>query len=223
MKVLKEPNKKMVRRKTMGKRLFRVTLVAAGSALLSLAILFSPIGNVAAYGNSGGVVTGLEEANTTSVGQTQTNALADAEKSWLTYMREEEKLARDVYRYLFDKWDSRIFSNISTSEQRHMDTLKTLLDGYGVPDPTAGKGRGEFSDPKLQALYDKLIQQGSTSIVEALKVGVIIEKTDMDDLHDAIASTTLIDVKTVYNNILGGSLNHLSAFNSNLARHGVTY
>jgi len=134
-------------------------------------------------------------------------------------MREEEKLARDVYLFLYDKWHSRIFKNISVSEQTHMDAIKTLLDRYGIPDPAANKGPGEFTNSQLQALYDELIQDGSGSLVDALEVGVFIEETDIEDLNAGIASSTHKDIITVFSNLLSGSLNHLSAFNSNLARY----
>jgi hypothetical protein len=63
--------------------------------------------------------------------------------------------------------------------------------------------------------------QGKRSLVEALKVGVFIEETDIDDLTAAIASTNRKAIKTVYGNLLQGSLNHLKAFVSNLAKLGV--
>ena len=81
----------------------------------------------------------------TSLASAQAVGLTETEKYWLTYMREEEKLARDVS-FLYDQWGARIFDNISISEQRHMDAIKNLLDRYGLPDPAAGKGPGEF-DP----------------------------------------------------------------------------
>ncbi|MCU0629493.1 MAG: DUF2202 domain-containing protein [Methanoregulaceae archaeon] len=152
-------------------------------------------------------------------GTGQAATLTEDEKYWLTYMREEEKLARDAYLSLGSKWDIPIFSNIAQSEQTHMDAVKTLLDHYGLPDPAAGKAQGEFTDPVLQKLYDDLIAQGSVSTVEALKVGILIEETDISDLNKAIAATTHNDIKTVYNNLLQGSMNHLNAFESNLARY----
>ena len=154
-----------------------------------------------------------------SVSSAQTLALTGDETYWLTYMREEEKVARDVYLYLNKKWNLRIFKNIAASEQTHMDAIKNLLDKYRIPDPAAGKGIGEFTDPDLQKLYDDLILQGSVSKVEALKVGVIIEETDIDDLNEGIATARHNDIKTVYINLLQGSLNHLDAFESNLARY----
>jgi hypothetical protein len=159
----------------------------------------------------------------TSAGNALAIDLTTSEKYWLTYMREEEKLARDVYLFLYDKWGSRIFKNISASEQTHMDAIKTLLLRYGLPDPAAGNKRGEFDNSDLQALYFDLTVQGSISIVEAFEVGVLIEETDIDDLNAAMALTKRKDIKTVYSNLLQGSLNHLKAFVSNLALQGVVY
>jgi hypothetical protein len=152
----------------------------------------------------------------TSVGdvQAQVMPLTGEEIDWLTYMREEEKLARDVYLSLGTMWGSRIFTNIAASEQIHMDAIKKLLDRYGIKDPALGQG--EFANSKLQALYDELIASGSASLVGALEAGVLIEETDIDDLNAGIAASTHNDIKTVYNNLLEGSLRHLDAFNSNL-------
>jgi hypothetical protein len=156
-------------------------------------------------------------------GYVQSADLTETEKDWLTYMREEEKLARDVYFVLYDKWQLRIFDNISRSEQTHMDAIKALLVRHGVPDPAESNGPGEFTNQDLQDLYDALIIQGSASLVEALKVGVFIEETDIADLNKAIASTRRKDITNVYSNLLQGSLNHLKAFVSSLANYGVTY
>ena len=150
-----------------------------------------------------------------SVGYGQAAALTDAEKHWLTYMREEEKLARDIYVLLHGLWGSTIFDNISVSEQRHMDAIKSLLDRYGVPDPAAGNAAGVFTNDDLQTLYNDLKDRGRQSLIEALKVGVVIEETDILDLKEGIASTQRKDITKVYSNLLQGSLNHLKAFTSN--------
>jgi len=156
----------------------------------------------------------------TSVGFVQAAALSADEISWLTYMREEEKLARDVYIYLYNMHGSTIFYNISNSEQTHMNAIKTLLDRYGIPDPVKDDTPGEFTDD-FAALYKTLTEAGSASLVEALKVGVFIEETDIDDLETGIASTIRRDVSKVYRNLLTGSYNHLDAFCSNLTKRGV--
>ncbi len=153
-----------------------------------------------------------------------TGDLSDAEVASLLYMREEEKLARDVYLTLGEQWDVQIFQNIAQSEQMHMDAVKDLLDRYGLEDPAAGKDIGEFTDPELQALYDQLVAQGSQSLADALKVGGAIEEIDILDLEERIAETDNVDIKTVYENLMRGSRNHLRAFASTLeTMTGETY
>lgn len=185
-----------------------------------LALILLPAGVMAAGVQGSSSIYGSpdDRAVTPLVSSIQTVALTDDENYWLTYMREEEKVARDVYLYLNEKWNIRIFKNIAASEQVHMDAIKALLDTYTLPDPATGKGIGEFTHTDLQELYDDLIRQGSISKLEALKVGVIIEETDIDDLNEGIATTRHNDIKTVYSNLLQGSLNHLDAFESTLAK-----
>ena len=186
-----------------------------------LALILLPAGVIAAGVQGMGSTYGSpeERAVTLSDNSVLTAPLTDDEKYWLTYLREEEKVARDVYLSLNDTWNLRIFKNIAASEQQHMDAIKQLLATYNIPNPAAGKGTGEFTNPDLQQVYDDLIQQGSISKAEALKVGVIIEETDIDDLNEAIATTRHNDLKTVYSKLLQGSLNHLDAFESSLAKY----
>lgn len=144
-------------------------------------------------------------------------SLADDERHWLAYMREEEKLARDVYNEFYGTWNEPIFRNIAPSEQQHMDAVGRMLDAYGLPDPAAGNGPGEFEDRDLQALYDGLVRNGSVSRVAALEAGRLVEETDIADLDRAIAASRHDDVTAVYRNLRQGSLNHLAAFNNRLA------
>lgn len=140
----------------------------------------------------------------------QIQTLNPTDAAYLTFMREEEKLARDVYFAMFDEWEVQIFSNISVSEQRHMDAVLSLLDKYGLSDPILGEG--EFANEELQSLYDQLVVAGSASLLEALKVGALIEEVDIEDLDDAIAEATNPDLVRVYTNLLNGSYSHLQAF-----------
>ena len=54
--------------------------------------------------------------------------LTTAETAGLLRMREEEKLAHDVYSTLYDQWQLQAFDNISSSELTHTDAVLTLLD-----------------------------------------------------------------------------------------------
>ena len=150
--------------------------------------------------------------------------LNDSEISGVLFMREEEKLARDVYLNLFEKWGFQVFDNISRSEQCHMDAMALVLDRYNLPDPAALMERGEFFNTDLQALYDQLIERGLADEIEGLKVGAFIEETDIIDIQNEIDNLEgNEDIKFIYTNLLNGSKNHLRAFVGNLAAQGVTY
>jgi len=141
----------------------------------------------------------------------------------LTFIRQEEKLARDVYLALGEKWGLPIFSNITQSEQQHMDVMLTLLNRYGVTDPVAGAARGVFVDPFLQQLYAQLVARGQQSLIEALKVGADIEDLDIVDIQTRLGSTPPADVITVYQNLMKASRNHLRSFVGQLTNRGATY
>jgi hypothetical protein len=148
-------------------------------------------------------------------------ALSQADRDGLAFMREEEKLARDVYQALYDVWGLEIFDNIAASEQRHTDSVLELLNRFGLPDPAEGLAPGEFSNPELQALYDDLVETGSQSSTDALKVGALIEELDITDLR--LRASTQPDIETVYSTLERGSSNHLRAFIRQLERRDVTY
>ena len=150
--------------------------------------------------------------------------LSTGETEGLIFMREEEKLARDVYLSMYDKFGRRIFNNISQSEMRHMDALKVLLERYELDDPVAVDSVGIFRNQELQELYQTLIDQGSVSIEAALKVGALIEEIDILDIQKELDQhVDNQDISFVYNNLLRGSRNHLRAFVRNLNRQGIEY
>ena len=150
--------------------------------------------------------------------------VSPAEAASLQFMREEEKLAHDVYVTLYEQWGLRVFNNISRSEQQHTEAVAYLLDRYDISDPAAGSDFGEFTNADLQGLYDQLVAQGSKSVADALKVGAAIEEIDIRDLQKRLAETDNADIERVYNSLLAGSENHLRAFVSNLkTQTGETY
>lgn len=138
--------------------------------------------------------------------------LTSEETADLLYMREEEKLARDAYLTLYERWALATLANIAVSEQRHMDSMLGLLVKYALPDPAANNAVGVFSNPILQSLYHDLVALGSTSASNALLVGGVIEETDMRDILAAMDTATRTDIDKVYGNLLCGSRNHLRAF-----------
>jgi hypothetical protein len=162
----------------------------------------------------------------TSCSKTETttpqNGLSELEKTNLRLMREEEKLARDVYLYAHDLYGTQIFSNISNSEQIHMDKMLELLTAYNLEDPSHSDF-GKFNNPDLQLLYTTLTTQCDISLDEALNVGATIEDLDIFDLDEAIKSTSRTDILEAYTLLKCGSENHMRAFSKQLNNRGETY
>lgn len=171
----------------------------------------------------------LIAAGFTSCGQSNDNVLpentlmlTDSEITSLQFMREEEKLAHDVYTYFNQKYNLNMFNNISSSEQTHMNAVLSLMEKYGVTD-IASTEFGVFTNPALQTLYNDLIAQGNLSLVDALVVGATIEDVDIRDLTVAVAATDKVDIANVYEMLTCGSRNHMRAFTNNLNSRGETY
>lgn len=173
------------------------------------------------------VLAGITIANLTGQQQRASRPLpaaiqlTEAEEQHILYMREEEKLARDVYLTLYELWGAEIFANISESEQRHMDAIKRLITRYGLVDPVGDDAVGMFTNPNFVVLYDELVVDGSVSLEEALKVGVRIEELDIADLELALQETSMRAVRRVFQNLLNGSYNHLDAFQRNIEAGGT--
>lgn len=148
--------------------------------------------------------------------------LSTAEQDTLLWMREEEKVARDVYLTLYKVWKKPVFNNIATAEQRHMDAILKKISLFGLTDPVL-PSVGTFSNSELQVLYDDMSAQGKRSYVDSLVVGATIEDKDIMDLVAAIKATNNLSLKTTYENLLEGSKNHLRAFVGLLRNQGLDY
>lgn len=148
-----------------------------------------------------------------------------ASASNLLFLREEEKLARDVYLFAAALYpQSPIFGNIASSEQTHMDRTLSVLQAYQLADPAAGKAAGEFTDTTLQQLYVQLTAKAALGLADALWVGATIEDLDIADInHMFTANDVQADMSTLYEQLRCGSKNHLRAFTSQLLAQGVTY
>lgn len=160
----------------------------------------------------------LIAAALTSLPAQAANPISTQEAADLQFMREEEKLAHDVYAALYAKWQTPVFLNIQKSEATHTASVKTLLDRYGISDPISNTKPGEFTNPEFATLYRQLVDEGSHSLAAALAVGRKIEELDIKDLNERIARTQNPDILRVYGNLKRGSENHLRAFSSNGGR-----
>ena len=172
------------------------------------------------YGNSG---NNLYDNPLSSTVLMPSQSLSEEEESAILKMREEEKLARDVYLTLRDKWGLLVFDNIAQSEQNHMDMMKDLIQKYDLADPVVDDTVGKFTQSTFTSLYQQLTSTGSQSIIDALKVGATIEDLDIYDLNHELELTDNLDIQNVFKNLRNGSYNHMRSFVGALEAYDETY
>lgn len=194
----------------------------SSQSILLVAVALVTVVSIAA------VAVGATTADATSSGSTaiaiepSAESLTDVEVEGIMFMREEEKLAYDVYTAFAAMYGQPSFSNIASAEAQHMSAVLGLIEAYDLDDPVDESPVGTFADQKLQDLYDELIEQGSVDLAAALEVGAVIEEVDILDLEKYLAETSNPDIVQVYENLLRGSENHLRAFASQLEAAGVS-
>ena len=173
--------------------------------------------------------------------------LNQAVKDSLAYMGNEERLAYDTYSYLYEyhlknsNYEIKQLNNIAQkSETRHVATVRDLVRKYEItPDqltiltttpvasadtPQETLPRGQYDIAHIQELYNQLTQMGEASIEDALKVGCIIEVTDVIDLDEHIKKAEEINAKDVvdaFKALRDGSYNHYWGFDKGLKNLGV--
>ena len=198
------------------------------NGVISLAI-FACAGNVMA--------TGAESSPV----ETDDAALDYNEKMHLMFMREEEKLARDVYQTLGTMYpDSVIFGNIDDSEQTHTMAVKAMIEKYGYEDPSTNDNVGAYTGEDFgwyfTEKYNQLVERASISELEALYVGAFIEELDMMDINQCPkvivetdngindvnecgkVFTDKADIQRLYSSLLDGSDSHLEGYVANIEK-----
>jgi hypothetical protein len=158
-----------------------------------------------------------------TVSNLPTEPLDDAEKARILFIREEEKLAYNVYQTMFDIYGVSVFQNIPNSELSHMEAMLSIIKKYNLTDPLVTNARGVFVNTTLQALYTQLVSQGRVSLLAAYQVGATIEDLDISDLNSSLAVTNNQDVRLVYDFLNKGSRNHLRSFYKNIKNWNGTY
>ncbi len=170
--------------------------------------------------------------------------LDNGETTHLIFMREEEKLARDVYMTLKEQYPTEpVFANIGDgSEQTHTDTVRDMLEKHGIADPNpdanllpdsigvyTGADYGWYFSEK----FELLTSWGAQSVLDALYVGAFIEELDMLDIvgcpkvivetdngigagECGLEYTDEADLQTMYTHLVDGSKSHLRSYVENI-------
>ncbi|MGA1538631.1 MAG: DUF2202 domain-containing protein [bacterium] len=186
------------------RRSFLASLAAIGLAACT------PEDTVSSHGNGEGL------------SQYPVESLNEAEEAGIFQLREEEKLARDVYTLLEEKWGLSAFSQIKPSEQKHMDAVAKLINRYDLLDP-AQESIGIFENQKISSLFETLMTKGEQSEVDALQVGMTVEDVDIYDIDEILSKNDNQDIQVVFTNLRNGSIKHLQRFYTDLKTLGGTY
>lgn len=217
--------------------------------LLKSSIALASITLIVGCGGSG------DSNNTSAVSSTTlpsvVQAAIDGSKSILSqeltntlaFMGNEERLAYDVYNFLYAKFATTELTNIAQkSEYMHITAVQGLVQKYALDDsvafsnvdlpplgyintPIESMRAGVYDISEIQDLYDSLTVQGSNSEIDALKVGCIVEVVDVNDLNEDIAlaaSENASDVLTVFNFLRDGSYSHYWAFDEALKSRAIS-
>ena len=168
-------------------------------------------------------------------------------KDSLAYMGNEERLAYDIYTNLYDYWlttnsiDISQFTNIATkSETKHIEIVQSLVQRYklNATDLTQVDAQivqdnsmsatnmpsGVYDIQKIQELYDTLYTYGQESQEKALKVGCMVEVTDINDLDKYLTqaqNSNASDVIAGFEVLRDGSYRHYWAFDKALKNMGI--
>ncbi len=171
---------------------------------LSLCILSSctlPIGN------SSSVAQMPQSQSIAENTSTATWVLADTSQTAriLRNAYSEEALAETIYTEIVAKYPTLSeINNIIDSEEKHSVQVGKLLDARGIVRPT---DFGIYTDT-----YATLSAMVESSLTGAIEAGVMIEVGDIDHLLTEYQTLSDTDIRQVFENIGGGSFNHLRAF-----------
>ncbi|NLI19088.1 MAG: DUF2202 domain-containing protein [Actinomycetales bacterium] len=185
----------------------RTTRIIASTAAGVLTL--TAFGTVAMASTSGPAVTAV------AVSATDPQLTED-----LQFMREEERLARDLYLLFAERYpEANVFANIARSEDRHHTAVGRQLENFGISDPSAGLAAGDYAFVELDELYTTLAAQGET-LEGAIKAGIAVEEEDIADLKAALERESSDPVERTFAALLAGSENHLQAFTTALENGG---
>ncbi|SFV61276.1 Uncharacterized protein MJ0754 [hydrothermal vent metagenome] len=157
----------------------------------------------------------------------------------ITYMYNEERLAKDIYLNVYERQPIKQLYNIATkSEIKHEQAVNDIAIKYDLnitqypdtdipydKDSIAKYGSGEYAVEAIQELYNMLYNKGINSEQDALEVGCMVEVTDIDDLDKYISqasASNASDVIEVFNFLRDGSYKHYWAFDNGLKNMGIS-
>ena len=165
-------------------------------------------------------------------------SLSDDQKYSLAFMWSEEKMAHDAYEMAYSVYpELRIFHNIGRwSEGQHLASVEELIalydidinnlgnkDGYYDKEALRKMDFGDYAFDSFETTYPILISMATTSKVDALKVGCMVEVKDIRDLTQFLEKSNQNKyIESTFQHLIEGSQSHYWAFDHALKRLGIS-
>ncbi|MFA5358953.1 MAG: DUF2202 domain-containing protein [Patescibacteria group bacterium] len=144
------------------------------------------------------------------INQNSAEGLGEKEKTGLVYLAGEEKMLRDFFAKMAEKYREKPFGYLATAESGHVAAVKILLEKYELADQ-AGMDlpTGEFADKKIKEFFDKQTVAGEASGEAALVAGLEMIEFNIKDIEQFTFSTARPDLRQSYNLLAQVARNHL--------------
>ena len=165
-----------------------------------------------AMGGGGMLGRGGAGGDCDSLGGLAQGTLTSDQEQALADQAELEKLAQDAYLAFAESTGDPRFEHVAHAEAHHLAALRSLMERYGVEDPTEGLADGEFSSDEVAERYRAAVDAGSGSLADALDTARELEQEDLDGLNDAADGLDAPDVEQVYEHLTVSSERHLEVF-----------
>lgn len=153
---------------------------------------------------------------------TVTDPLTTDEIEFIYAVREDEKLAHNLYIYFVTQYPTaRQLANIGNAEINHITTIERVFTYYEIDFPTLGQP-GVFTDENRQAIYTRLTAQGST-LHEAYQVMAALEEENIVIYSKVASELTNPNLQLIINNLAQSSENHFKVLVNQITAWGSIY
>ncbi len=121
----------------------------------------------------------------------------------LSRILERERLASDLYAALSEKHSQNHVLLVAAKLGKHnLTAAGRLLATSDIADPAAGLKAGDYAYDDLDDLYEESLATGKSSLVDAFKAGIELEKAEITKLDGLLADMTDHKAKRVLRRLL---------------------
>jgi hypothetical protein len=130
----------------------------------------------------------------------------------LEWIYDQEKLARDLNRKLFEDWEDQNFSNTAVANQRHMNELEATMNHYGLNPPAYSDQAGTYRDEEHVEMFAELQRRAEEGPLEAIMAVAYLQELNIVQYRAYIELSEEKPLRNTFERLLAGNKNHLRLF-----------